>query len=137
MAREPADSADLISVQLSRWLAFTMRVPTLGDHVGHIVAMRSKEEVSWIHASWIVAAVQDMKAERDRTERKLVGDTMRVQFAAARHVPLWVCADLSVTVALAFSLPRPACVWSTLLHLCPKASRQALLATADRGLHGC
>jgi hypothetical protein len=48
---------------------------SLCRHVGHVVGMRTEEEMIWVHASPVVALVEHKEATMDRTTQPLPGHT--------------------------------------------------------------
>lgn len=87
-------------------------------HVGHIVLMRAKREVRRIHASGIVADVQDASAMKAVTFR----DWAIVQFIAKamRGYLLVSNSKLPVSMNVTARAPFPTFIWAVLNNLCPE-----------------
>ena len=89
-------------------------VTAFGHFVRDIVKVRSKKQVARILASWIVAIMQHMKAQRNRSVLKYPCKAMGI---ALHIIPL----ETAIAFAVSRSGPRPAFVWSLDVDLCPIA----------------
>lgn len=59
-----------------------------GAHIAHIVRVRTGEQVCWIYAGWVVAAVKDVCALRYRANKDNVGNPVRVLLQAELHLAI-------------------------------------------------
>jgi hypothetical protein len=71
---------DRLRSELGHRVQLACRNPTapLAAHVSHVVQLRAREEMGWIHAPRPVAAVQNAEACRNRPVRRLEGQPVRI-----------------------------------------------------------
>lgn len=99
--------------------------------VGIVLGNRGNEQMRWVTAGRIVAAVADAHASWWRAVNEMVCDTVRGQrgLISRRRIAPSECA---VSARVAGASPRPAIVWTAALYAVPEMrneSEQAALVT--------
>ena len=97
-------------------LAFALRLPVsaLLVHVAYIILLCAKFEVRRIYTAWIVAGMHYNSAVWDLAVMNLVGETM------CRGVISVFDAQLTISVLVSGSSPKPALFRGLLVYFCPK-----------------
>lgn len=76
---------------------------TLRDHVGHVLLLRTKEEMLWVDAKRRVAPMADVHAGRDRPNEPLIRELV-----GTHGFPVEV--DIAVAVGAYWPTPDPAII---------------------------
>lgn len=88
-------------------------VPTLSNHVGDIVLLRTEPQVFIFTAGSVIAGMQDLLAIRDGTMKKFPSYVVGL-------------SPLKPTVTLLILASSPQVAWTSLIHLGPKLTSLAL-----------
>ena len=105
---------DRLRSELGHRVQLACRNPTapLAAHVSHVVQLRAREQMGWIHALRPVAPVQNAEACRDRSVGRLEGQPVRIagpilplersvamaQTACPEPTPFRACRFVSVVI---------------------------------------
>lgn len=88
------DLANLFLTQLGARMPASLARPTLQRSVVCVVCDRPEEQVVWIHASAVVAGMENMEAVRGA----LIDDNPR--HAVSRHSPVWSVSSRNAVLAI-------------------------------------
>jgi len=79
--------ANLIGSEPGCSYSLSDSLPPLGISVGHVVGLRSKEQMSGFNAEGLVAMVENILSRRDRAERLGIGHPVSAEeFPAPAHL---------------------------------------------------
>lgn len=97
------------------WEAYAFDVAPLAPHVSEVICARSKKQVLWINARWVVAAMAHVQAICNWAVMKFPREAMRKPHDARWHMRF----ETPVAIVMCLSAPQPAPV--RLSYLFPKA----------------
>jgi hypothetical protein len=88
-----------------------MGLPPLGYLVRHVVGVRPEKEMVWIHASPIVAAMQNLHSVRNWANTEFIGNAMSTPFSVLnleKAVPLvtYNAEPIPAILGLVYLLPK-------------------------------
>lgn len=132
-----SDHTNLLGGENRPWMTLTDQArnstPPFGGHVGHVVGVRTEEQVGWVDAGRVVAAMTYLGLRRDRAIRALPRHAVGVQRPAPRR-------ELAVSSGSSVASPRPAFLRSSSArharHLGFKRNRSAVDGASHRAVLG-
>lgn len=123
LGKRLAEFLDLLALFISEWLCAALRrigpfSSTLSQHVPYVIRLSAQEQVVGIHASRVVALVEDSHAIRDFSSVQDEAHPVRVLHASLTPTPSDVpIAGAAISAREPVAGPQPTPIWLDLVLL--------------------